>query len=334
MEPEARYTTIGAVLLALIVAAIAAFVWLTSSGRASDYQFYTVYFERQSLEGLQIGGDVNMRGVKVGRVEDYTIARANINRVAVKVRVARETPVSENTTAVVARNFLTGIARINLETPGTPGPELVTVAEDERYPVIPEGTSNLDQIADAVSRLAVQADAALDNLNRVIGPQNQRAVADALTAVRDLSTGLNKRLDTLDDTARSIRSTADAFARSSREISQAIDRVASTVEPVGRTAGEALREAQTTLREFTRSSQSLERELLSAVQRLERDTGGLARRADDAIDIGVHELRATTEELRSSVELITRTLDRLQDPKALLLGPSTRQMGPGEEDGR
>jgi phospholipid/cholesterol/gamma-HCH transport system substrate-binding protein len=334
MEPEARYTLIGAVLLALIVAAIAVFVWLTSSGRASDYRYYTVYFERQSLEGLQIGGDVNMRGVKVGRVEDYTIARANINRVAVKVRVARETPVSENTTAVVARNILTGIARINLETPGTPGPELVTVAEGERYPVIPEGTSNLDQIADSVSRLAVQADTALDNLNRVLGPQNQQAVADALTAVRDLSTGLSKRLDTLDDTAKSVRRTADAFARSSREISQSVDRVASTVEPVGRNAGEALREAQTTLREFTRSSQSLERELLSAVQRLERDTGGLARRADDAVDIGVHELRATSEELRSSVELITRTLDRLQDPKALLLGPSTRQMGPGEEDRR
>jgi phospholipid/cholesterol/gamma-HCH transport system substrate-binding protein len=334
MEPEARYTMVGAVLLALIVAAIAAFVWLSSSGRASDYRFYTVYFERQSLEGLQIGGDVNMRGVKVGRVEDYTIARANINRVAVKIRVTRETPVSENTTAVVARNILTGIARINLETPGTPGPELIVVAEGERYPTIPEGTSNLDQIADAVSRLAVQADAALDNLNRTLGPQNQRAVSEALAAVRDLSTGLSKRLDSLDDTTKSIRRTADAFARSSREISQAVDRVATTVEPVGRDAGEALREAQTTLREFTRSSQSLERELLSAMQRLEGEAGGLARRADDAVDIGVHELRATTEELRSSVELITRTLDRLQDPKALLLGPSIRQMGPGEEDRR
>ena len=88
---------------------------------------------------------------------------------------------------------------------------------------------------------------------------------------------------------------------------------------------------QVTLREFTQTSRSLERELVGALARIERDTGGLAKRADDAVDIGVHELRATTEELRASVELITRTLDRLQDPKALLLGPSTRQMGPGEE---
>jgi phospholipid/cholesterol/gamma-HCH transport system substrate-binding protein len=331
MEPEARYTVIGGVLLGLIVAAIAGFVWLSSSGRASDYRFYTIYFERQSLEGLQIGGDVNMRGVKVGRVEDYTIARSNINRVAVNIRVARATPVSENTNAVVARNLLTGIARINLETPGTPGPELVTVPPTERYPVIPEGTSNLDEIAGAASRLTVQADLALENLNRVMNPDNQKALSDTLAAIRDLSSGLSRRLDTIDETARSIRLTADAFTRSSRDIARAVDRTVAIAEPLSRDASAALRDAQGSIREFTQVGRTLEREMVQAAQRLERDTGALARRADDAIDVGVHEMRAATEALRTSIELITRTLDRLQDPKAVLLGPSPRQMGPGEE---
>jgi phospholipid/cholesterol/gamma-HCH transport system substrate-binding protein len=275
-----------------------------------------------------------MRGVKVGRVEEYTLARSNINRVAVRIRVARETPVSENTRATVARNLLTGIARVNLETPGTPGPELVAVPEGERYPVIPEGTSDLEQIADSVSRLAVQADTALENLNRVLGPRNQRAIAETIAAVRDLSVGLNDRLTQVDDAARSLRRTADAFTRSSRDIAASVERVSRTVEPVGREAGNALRDAQTTLRELTQSGRQLERELTATLGRVERDAGGLARRADDAVDIGVHELRATAEELRASVELITRTLDRLQDPKALLLGPGPRQMGPGEENRR
>jgi phospholipid/cholesterol/gamma-HCH transport system substrate-binding protein len=331
MEPETRYTTIGAVLLALLAAAFSMFVWLSSSGRASDYRYYMVYFQRQSLEGLQIGGDVNMRGVKVGRVEDYTISRDNINRVSVKLRITRATPVSENTSAAVARNLLTGIARINLETPGIPGPELVAVPVGERFPVISEGTSDLDQIADAASRLAVQADTALDNLNRVIGPQNQKAIAETLSAIRDLSQGLTTRLDRLDDTARSIQSTAAAFQSSSRQIASAVERMAVAAEPVARDAGALLRETQTSLRDFSQTTRKLEAELSQTLQRLERDTGSLARRADDAVDLGVHELRATTEELRTSVELITRTLDRLQDPKALLLGPSPRQMGPGEE---
>jgi len=330
MEPEARHTVVGLVLLALAAAAIAAFVWLAGGGRPSDYRYYTIYFERQSLEGLQTGGDVNMRGVKVGRVEDYTISRDNINRVAVKLRVTRETPVSENTRAVVARNILTGIARINLETRGTPGPELVFVPPGERHPVIPEGTSNLDEIADAANRLAVQTDTALRNLNRVLGPDNQEAFTQTLGAIRDLTQGLSTRLDSLDGTTRSIRGAAVAFERSSRDIAAAVDRVVLAVEPLGRDAGVALRESQVALREITAASRSFDRTLTQSIARLERDVGTLARNADGALDLGTHELRATAEELRASVELITRTLDRLQDPKALLLGPSPRQMGPGE----
>jgi len=331
MEPEARYTTIGAVLLLLTAAAVGLFVWLSSSGNASDFRFYMIYFERQSLEGLQVGGDVSMRGVKVGRVEDYTISRDNINRVAVRVRIARETPVSENTVAVVARNLLTGIARITLETPGTPGPELVAIPSGERYPVIPEGTSNLDQIADAAGRLAVQADTALENINRLLGPQNQVAFTETLTALRNLAQGLNGQMSSIDKTARSVQATAAAFERSSRDITAAVDRVARSVEPLGRDASLALREARDSMQTLTQSGRSLEATLARSVERLERDTGSLARRTEDAVDIGLHELRATSQELRASVELISRTLDRLQDPKALLLGPSDRQLGPGEE---
>ncbi len=69
MEPETRYTVIGAVVLALIGAAVFGYLWLSSSGRAADFHYYTVYFERQSLSGLQVGGNVNMRGINVGRVE-------------------------------------------------------------------------------------------------------------------------------------------------------------------------------------------------------------------------------------------------------------------------
>src|SRR5690606_22498720 len=133
MEPESRYTFVGAVVLALVAITILGYLWLAGVGSADNFRYYTIHFEQQSLEGMQIGSDVNMRGVKVGRVQEYSISRDNINRVDVVVRVDRETPVSVNTRAVVGRNLVTGIARIDLDTPGTPGPELVLVAEGERY---------------------------------------------------------------------------------------------------------------------------------------------------------------------------------------------------------
>jgi len=331
MEPEARYTMIGSVLLAIIVALVAGFVWLSSSGRASDFRFYTIYFERQSLEGLQVGGDVNMRGVKVGRIENFTISRDNINKVKVTIRVARATPVSENTTAVVARSIVTGLARINLDTPGTPGPELVTVAAGERYPVITEGTSNLDQIADSVSKLASQADIALENLNSVMGDKNKKSFAQALTAIRDLSVGLNRRLETIDEMSASFQASSTAFQGLSRDLSGASGKVANAVAPVGDEASQSLREANETLKQLRQSTANLEREMVKSLAVLNQGVAGLSSRTDDAVDVGLNELRATTADLRSSLAIVSRTLDRLQDPKAILIGPSSSQLGPGEE---
>jgi len=331
MEPEARYTMIGAALLAIVVALVAAFVWLSSSGRASDFRYYTVYFERQSLEGLQVGGDVNMRGVKVGRIENFTISRDNINKVKVTIRVARATPVSENTNAVVARSIVTGLARINLDTPGTPGPELISVAVDEQYPEIPEGTSNLDQIADSVSKLASQADIALENLNSVMNDKNQKSLTQALTAIRDLSVGLNRRLVTVDEMAGSFQASSAAFQSLSRELSGASSKVANSVAPVGDEATQTLRDASETLKQLRQSAANLDRDVAKSLAVLNKGVTDLSNRTDDAVDVGLNELRATTEDLRSSLAVVSRTLDRLQDPKAIVIGRSNSQLGPGEE---
>ena len=330
MEPDTRYTVIGAVVLALVATAIVGFLWLSSTGRESDFRFYTVYFERQSLEGLQVGANVNMRGVTVGRVEQYSIQPDNINRVKVLVRVARETPVRENTKASVSRNVITGIARIKLDTPGVPGPELVRVAQGERYPVIPEGSSGIDQITDSATRLAESADGALTRMNQLMGPENQKVFAELLVNLRQLSDGLNKRLALLDKSAAgfdqglaTVRQSADLIARSAQ-------RLADSAEPLAQEAGTTLRDAQGALRELTQATRTLERDLSRSLQALEKDGAALLRRSDAAVDIGTLELRATAQELRSSAERIARALDRLQDPKAALLGPGEQQLGPGE----
>jgi phospholipid/cholesterol/gamma-HCH transport system substrate-binding protein len=289
-----------------------------------------VYFERQSLEGLQVGANVNMRGVTVGRVESYSIQPDNINRVKVLVRVARETPVRDNTKASVSRNVITGIARIKLDTPGVPGAELVKVAQGERFPVIPEGSSGIDQITDSASRLAESADGALVKINQLIGPENQTVFAELLVNLRDLSNGLNERLALLDKSASGIDKGLATVRQSADLIARSAVRLADSAEPLAQEAGTTLRDAQGALRELTQATRALERDLSRSLQVLEKDGAALLRRSDAAVDIGTLELRATTQELRSSAERIARALDRLQDPKAALLGPGEQQLGPGE----
>jgi len=333
VEPEARYKLIGLTVIALVAAAAFAAVWLSRAGVASEYRYYMIHFERQSLEGLQVGGDVNMQGIKVGRVEAFSIDRGNINRVNVRVRVAHRTPVSTNTQAVIARNLVTGIARINLDTPGTPGPELVEVPEGEQYPVIAEGTSDIEQFTRSANNLVISAEATLGELSKLLDEKNRKAFSEALAGVRDLAVGLGNRLDAFDRTARSLDRTALAIAESARAFRKTSETVGAVAEQLGAQVGPvaaqtqaALLESQATLREV----QGAVRELGSATRTLERDLGALASRSEAAVDVGAHELRATAQQLRGGVEALTRALERLQDPRAALLGPGEGQLGPGE----
>jgi len=91
------------------------------------------------------------------------------------------------------------------------------------------------------------------------------------------------------------------------------------VERVSTAAQPAASQAEATLRDLSR-----------AVQALERETTALAKRLDQATDSGALEIRATAQELRASAEILSRAADRLQDPRALIFGPSPAQLGPGE----
>ncbi len=312
MEPDARYTLVGAVLLVLVLAVALTMVWLARSGGRADFRYYTIHFEHESLGGLQVGGDVEMRGVKVGRVESIEIARNNINRVDTIISVGRESPVSDNTVATVGRNLLTGLAKIELVTPGAPGPELTKIAAGERYPVIPEGGETGDLSA-AVDRLALSGAKALDSLDQLLNKENREAFAATLANLRQLSASLTQRMGKLDAVADALARNSTEVGESSRRIAAAVDRVSASAQPVASQAELALRD------------------LSRAVQSLERETSALVAKLEGTSDSTTLEIRATAQELRSSAEILARAADQLKDPRALILGPSPAQLGPGEK---
>ncbi len=247
MERESRYTLVGAALVGLILAIALTMIWLTRGGARPDLN-YTIHFDHASLDGLQVGGDVNLRGIKVGRVEDYSIARDNINRVNVTIRVDRKSPVSDNTVATIGRNILTGLASISLVTPGAPGPELTKIAPGEEYPVIAEGESS--ELNAAVDRFALAGASAFDSLDQLLNKENRQAFAATLANLRELSGALAQRVGKFDAVADALVRNSNQFAKSSREIAAAVDRVSASSQPVAS-------QAEVTLRDISHAVQSL-----------------------------------------------------------------------------
>ncbi|MEZ5657545.1 MAG: MlaD family protein [Burkholderiaceae bacterium] len=319
MEPETRYTLVGAIVVLLTAAMLWFIVWLSASGSASEHRFYTIHFERQSLEGLQVGGDVNMRGIKVGRVEDYAIKRENINRVNVTIRVQRRIPVSENTTAQIARNILTGIARIDLYTPGVPGPELIAVPVGENHPVIPEGLSNMEQITESANKLADSADTALSRVNLLLGPANLGAIEQTLHSLREFSAGLPERLTQFDQAVSGMVGVTRSLQQTSEQIGSSMQSLAASYQPLATRTDGVLREAREAVRRYSTLAQSLDAQA--------KQLGGAT---EGMLDTSVRELVSTMRELRRAADAIATAARRLEDPRSVIFGPRPQQLGPGE----
>jgi ABC-type transporter Mla subunit MlaD len=327
MESEARYTYVGAGVLLLIAALVASVVWLKNVGGKGDYNRYAILFEQQALDGLEIGAEVTLRGIKVGRVEDYALAGEKVNRVRVQVRIDRRATVRTNTLAVVTRNFVTGIAGIALVTPEPAGAALTEVPEGESHPVIGEGRSDIEEIAGRVSKVGEMASITLSNLNQLLSANNREAVMATVRSLRELSAGLNERLGRLDGTLQRIGAAALTVGSAATELGRAGVRIATIAEHGGERFERALDETERTLAEARKAVQELAR----ASSGLQQQAESTARRLEESAANVDDQLGAALAELRLSIETATRTLDRLRDPRAALLGPGKAQLGPGEK---
>ena len=320
MEAEARYTWVGAIVVSLVAALIACVIWLKNVGGDAEFARYLIYFQSQSLDGLEIGADVNLLGIKVGRVEDFALADEVAERVRVTVRVDKRTPLRTSTVAVLTRNYVTGIASIALVTRQPVGAVLAAAPAGERYPVIAEGRSEFDEFSGRVTRLGDKAAMTFEGLNQLLSAENRELTMQTVHNLRELTAGLTQRLKALDSTLERVGGAADRLGLAS-------DRVAGTTERLGTrldtTLGEAERvmaDARLAMRQIAEAGAAVQQEVRSSARQLEATAGNVD-----------HQLEAAVAELRVSIEAATRVLDGLRDPRAALLGPSNAQLGPGEK---
>ena len=327
MEAEAKYTYVGAAVLALVAALVVSVIWLKRTGAERDFARFTIYFEQQALDGLTVGADVNMRGISIGRVLDYQLSPDRVNRARVDVRLDRRAPVRTNTTAVITRNFVTGIAQIRLVTPEPPGQPLDEVRDGERFPVIAEGTSDVAEITGRVTELGDMAADAIQRINHLLSLETRNNASATVANLRELTDRLKAQLAGMDAAIAEI-------SGASREFRRATTRIATVTERVGEGAATALDDSRALIADLRGAATETQRaaaQVGTAVATLEGDISRTTRRLDAGIAQADDQLLAAVGELRTSLETMQRSLDRLGDPRAALLGPEQSRLGPGEK---
>jgi phospholipid/cholesterol/gamma-HCH transport system substrate-binding protein len=330
MESDARYAWVGLAVVTLIVALAAGFYWLNGSSK-QDVERYTVYFQNQSLEGLQLNSDVRMQGIKVGKVEDYIILPGQAKTVRVILEVDARTPIWEGVEAVVTRNLVTGLAAIDLDNVWKGGSDIGPPPEGEPYPVIDEGVPQMARISNTLETLGKASTEAVGRVNDLLSEPNQKAFSGLLANVAGLSGELRGEL-------RQISPELRATLGATRRAAERMDAVGAELTPVLQDSTRLLRDGgkwmqQAGLR-FDQLAGEAEATLSAARNTMLTLDGGLRdvqTQLKLSVDLGLQEIQTTAQSMRASSDTLLITSQEYADPVRLLYGPHKAELGPGEE---
>lgn len=190
MDSKVRYKIVGFFLVFHLIVFTFLLLWLAGGAGFEKVDRYIVYFQRQSLDGLQKDSLVSMRGIRVGVVEGFVISEDNIERVKVLLKLDNGIPVKTDTRAVIRRNLLTGLAKIDL-IGGTQSAELLEIVDGNQYPIIPEEVTQLDKIADEVPDILEKIDYVAVRLNQLFSEENISSLESTLGSLEKITSELS-----------------------------------------------------------------------------------------------------------------------------------------------
>lgn len=312
MEPEAKYTLVGTVVLVLLALIVVAAVWLKGSGGEREDVPFKIYFANQSLEGLQIRSDVKMQGIKVGSVSSFRISLRRPGTVEVVIRVKEDAPVRQSTSASVDRHLLTGIATIRLVNSDETSPPLTALQTDEVFPLIPEGDSEFSKLSDSMTQVVQRADETMRRINLLLTDENRVAFGEIVANLRRITGNMDRTMAGLDRTLASLGGAADEVRGLSAAITKDAGKLIARYDALGA------------------ESTTAAREVAVAMRQISADAARLSGRMDALLADGNVELRVTAQELRATANALGAAARRLNDPGRVLFGPAAGSMGPGE----
>lgn len=298
METRANHLWVGAVTLVLLAALAAFIVWIARLNEGAQDEFDIFY--NQSVSGLANGSQVSFAGVPVGQVTEIALAKDNPEFVRVRIKVKEEVPILVGTQATIQASF-TGVSTILLDGARKDNPPITceTTACPEGRPVIPPGRGGFGEIVANAPLLLERLATLTEQLNQVLGPDNQQEIAGILRNTNRLTGGLADASPELNQTLKDFRVTMQEF----NQTLDAVERLADNTNGLVGKEGEPLaEELRATLRSANAALASLSATLEDtrpAVRQLRTNTLPNAEATLQDLRATSRALRAVTEKLES-----------------------------------
>ncbi len=296
METRAHYVLIGAIVLSAVAFAFLFILWLGQSQR--EYDEYDIIFTER-VSGLSVGAAVRFNGIQKGEVDTLKIDPDNPSIVIARVRVEKDTPVKEDTTAELEPVGFTGLTIIQLVGGSADAPLLKEISDD-RVPQIPADMSGLGAFLEGSGDVLAQA-------QRLLSDENIAGVGDIITNVETLTGAFADNEDEIVATLNNINKITADLA----EVTSKLDAAATGLQQIMENdAPEAVKDAEALLVE----SRALVADLRGVV---DENRASLRIFADQGLG-QVAPALADARRMMRTLDYMLREIDR--DPQAYFLG--------------
>ncbi|WP_024954868.1 MlaD family protein [Sulfurospirillum arcachonense] len=248
MENRVSYIMIGLFVFILGFSTIGFILWLGKYAQTEVYNHYKVVTQ-QSVSGLNVKAPVKLRGVSVGEVKDIYINTENSEEVIVLIKVKEETPIKEDSYALINLQGITGLSYIELDGGTNESPLLKTGKNHNSYGVIKTKDSMIERVDKTLQVIGKKTERMLDKTDKVMSKTNLKNLEKILENFAKVTDSLNKTLETINsknDELDKILSSAHDFEIAFISAADEVKKMASVLGKSGHSTLVSMQEAALT----------------------------------------------------------------------------------------
>jgi len=357
MDTKVNYTLVGVFVFSFGLLLVGFLLWMAKFGfEEKKYDQYTILVQ-ESVSGLNVESPVKFRGVEVGNVTTIKIDPQNSEVILVDIDVEPNTPIKQDSVAVLTAQGITGLSYIELKGGSKKSPRLPAGG------TIKAGKSLFDKIEYSATSVTEGLVHTLTRVDALLSDNNIHSVELLLVNLSELSQTLNNTIKTSvplvinQENAESIKQTLANTAKASQALADTIqsqlpqilnqensDNIRITLASAAQ-AGRNLEQQSRNIGNVMQTTVELEN---TAIQTL-NDYSGLSKNMQELlksiqqrIDSGEFDLRQMTEHHLEALNALLVELQMLSNqtnevlqqlkrsPSDLLFKQEVLKPGPGE----
>jgi len=230
MENRVSYILIGLFVFILGLSTVGFILWLGKYAQSENYHYYHV-ITTQSVSGLNPKAPVKFRGVSVGEVKDIYINSDNSEEVIVLIKVKEDTPVKEDTHALINLQGITGLSYIELE--GGTSKSALLKTDSKNYGEIRTKDSVIERVDKTLTMIGDKTERMLDKTDEVMSHKNLKNFEKILENLVVVTLTLNKTLEMMHSKSSQI----DEVLERGKEFEIAVIQAADEVKKMSKNIG-------------------------------------------------------------------------------------------------